>query len=206
MEWGIYTLDQIDWRRGILCCSCMMAWYIAVGCSCNHLWSMSIIHGRYRSIMIMGLKGEIRNIAPSGKDGQNDEDKGRCRKARVLSIVWKQFYAWTLLFSLVCMCWQGAVGWCQSGLLLVLGSLISSLCLWKPWLLSEVKVRTALTSSSLNRGDVGTRVKTGFWQKVAFQGAAKSAHRNCLHLRFHVHGHLEFHCFTSERNKAKHAD
>lgn len=35
----------------------------------------------------MRLKGEIRNIVPGGKDGQNEEDKEGYRKARVLSIV-----------------------------------------------------------------------------------------------------------------------
>lgn len=58
---GIDVEWSIPWRRAVLCCSCVMAWNIAVPCYCENFWHMLIIHSRNRSTMIMRIKRDNRH-------------------------------------------------------------------------------------------------------------------------------------------------
>lgn len=89
LGWATCTLDWIDWRRAVLCCSCVMAQNVSVIRSCKNFHNMLIMHSRNRSVM--------RDIVHGGKDGWNEEDKGVNRKTRVqvhAQLVGRQVYAW----------------------------------------------------------------------------------------------------------------
>lgn len=57
---SIYSVDQSDWRRVVLCCSCVMAWNIEVLHSCKNFKNTLIIHGRNRTTMIMRIRGHCQ--------------------------------------------------------------------------------------------------------------------------------------------------